>query len=260
MLLSTAYLPPVQYFSKMLDGDVYVEQWESFHKQTYRNRCLIDSPNGPLALTVPVEKPENGSRLIRDLRISDHGNWRHQHWQALTSSYFNSPFFEYYQDDFAPFYEKQYQFLLDFNEALMEKCCELIDISPRIHRTETYQKLSAIGLPQPLLKEGGKERKNSFGKGRGEEKVNFGGERTEKRRERTEKGRDTDYRDSISPKIPFTFDSTFIPIPYYQVFATRHGFLPNLSIVDLLFNMGPEALLVLQKSCCKGSDLCVTKT
>ena len=212
MLLSTAYLPPVQYFTKMLDGDVYVEAWESFHKQTYRNRCLIDSPNGVLALTIPVEKPEDGSRLIRDLHISDHGNWRHQHWQALTSSYFNSPFFEYYQDDFAPFYEKRYAFLLDFNEALTEKCCELIDISPRIHRTESYLASSTGEM----------------------------------------RGGDLDFRDTISPKVPFGSDSAFSPVPYYQVFASRHGFLPNLSIVDLLFNMGPESILVLNN--------CVTKT
>lgn len=205
-LLSTAYLPPVQYFTKMLDGDVYVEQWESFHKQTYRNRCLIDSPNGVLPLTIPVEKPADGNRLIRDLRISEHGHWRHQHWQALTSSYFNSPFFEYYQDDFAPFYERCYTFLLDFNEELMHKCCELIDISPIIHRTENYQK--SQGLSNGLY----------------------------------------DFRDVISPKNSIDLDSAFYPVPYYQVFASRHGFLPNLSILDLLFNMGPESILILQQS------------
>ena len=215
MILSTAYLPPIQWFTKLLgteqspDGAcvVDVEAYESYIKQTYRNRCIIDSPAGPLALTIPVEKPDNGSRLIRDLRISDHGNWRHQHWQALSSSYFNSPFFEYYQDDFRPFYEKKYAFLLDFNEALIEKCCELIDIHPQLQRTTDYKEKVAISSDEFA-----------------------------------------DFRDIISPKKDISLDASFCPTPYYQVFSAKHGFLPNLSIVDLIFNMGPESILTLQNS------------
>lgn len=215
MILSTAYLPPIQWFTKLLgtekspDGacTVSVEACESYIKQTYRNRCIIDSPTGPLSLTVPVEKPANGSRLIRDLRISEHGNWRHQHWQALSSSYFNSPFFEYYQDDFRPFYEKKHDYLLDFNEALIAKCCELIDIHPRLQRTTEYQEktiVSSDGI--------------------------------------------ADFREIISPKQDLSLDASFNPTPYYQVFSAKHGFLPNLSIVDLIFNMGPESIIVLQNS------------
>ena len=214
MLLSTAYLPPIQWFTKLLGTEqgsngacVYVEALESYIKQTYRNRCVIDSPAGPLALTIPVEKPDNGSRLIRDLRISEHGNWRHQHWQALSSSYFNSPFFEYYQDDFHPFYEKRYDFLMDFNEALIEKCCELIDMQPMLQRTTSYQ-----------------------------EKTDVSSDEFE------------DFRDVISPKKDLSLDTSFSPTPYYQVFSAKHGFLPNLSIVDLIFNMGPESIFVLQDS------------
>ncbi len=202
MLLATAYLPPVQYLTKMLCGSVLVEQWESFHKQTYRNRCVIDSPGGPLMLTVPVEHPSDGSRLVRDLRISDHGNWRHLHWQALTSSYSNSPFFEFYQDDFRPFYERKWTFLLDFNEAVLHTCCELIGIAPRIVRTDHF-----------------------------------------------EKDAPDDCRSLLSPKVSIEADPAFRPAPYWQVFAHRHGFLSNLSIADLLFCMGPEAILVLRRSC-----------
>ena len=56
-----------------------------------------------------------------------------------------------------------------------------------------------------------------------------------------------DFREMIHPKRDYLTDPTFSAEPYYQVFKERFGFLPNLSIADLLFNMGPESLLVLQK-------------
>ena len=57
---------------------------------------------------------------------------------------------------------------------------------------------------------------------------------------------ETDFREIIHPKKDFQIaDPEFIPHPYYQVFDSKLGFLPNLSIIDLLFNMGPESLLVL---------------
>jgi hypothetical protein len=166
---------------------------------------MIDSPNGALALTIPVEKGNGGKCLMKDVRISDHGNWRHLHWQALVASYYNSPFFEYYEDDFRPFYEKKWDYLIDFNDAIMQKCCELIDIQPLLRRSDSYVKI-----------DGG-----------------------------------IDYRALLNPKIPFETDNQFVPKQYYQVFQQKQGFKPNLSIADLIFNMGPESVLVLQSSLCE---------
>ena len=130
VLLSTTYFGPVQWYQKLHRAEhVIIEQWESFQKQTYRNRCLIATTNGVQALTVPVEKP---AVCIKDIRISDHGNWRHLHWNALQSAYGESPFFEYYQDDIRPFFEGRWTYLLDFNEAIRQKMCELIDIQPEV--------------------------------------------------------------------------------------------------------------------------------
>ena len=183
MVLPCCYLAPVSHYSAYYRADeVRLEVCDHFVKQTLRNRCWIDSPNGALALTVPVVKME-GKTLMRDVRISDHGNWRHQHWVALESSYRQSPFFEYYADEFAPFYQKKWDFLADFNEELMMLVASLLDIEEPVTRTIAFE--DALPL-------------------------------TEGRRESS---------------------------PYYQMFASRHGFLPDLSIVDLLFNMGPEGVL-----------------
>ncbi|MDR0940505.1 MAG: WbqC family protein [Mediterranea sp.] len=205
--LTTAYLAPVEYYAKLASFDaVRLEQYDHYTKQTYRNRCVIAGPNGPLALSVPTVKPASEKCLMRDIRISDHGNWRHLHWNAIESAYNHTPFFEYYRDDFHPFYhERRYDFLIDFNEALRELACSLIDIHPKVERTRAYH----AELP---------------GDGA------------------------ADFREAIHPKKDFReADPDFIPHPYYQVFGTKLGFLPNLSIVDLLFNMGPESLLVLME-------------
>lgn len=197
-LLSSAYCAPVQWFQKLNRYDaVVVEQYDSFLKQTYRNRCIIATANGTQALTIPVEKSETEKCLMRDIRISDHGNWRRLHWNAFATAYGDSPFFDYYADDLRPFYEKHYAFLFDFNMQMTMKLCELLDITPNISASKEYVK-------------------------------------------EMESGTD-DFREIIRPKHPLS-DAAFTAKPYYQVYAQRHGFIPNLSILDLLFNMGNEAV------------------
>ena len=196
VLLSTTYFGPIQWYQKLYRADeAWIERHETFQKQTYRNRCVIATTQGTQALTVPVER--GNSQLIRDIRISDHGNWRHLHWNALQSAYGDSPFFMYYEDDLRPFFEQRWNFLFDFNEAIREKICELIDIQPHVNLTDHFA-------------------------------VEVAG----------------DFREAINPKHPAP-DPDFTPRRYYQVYEAKHGFQPNLSIVDLLFNMGPEAIFYL---------------
>ena len=135
--IATAYLGPIQQYCKMLQyPEVRIETAENYVKQTYRNRCSIAAANGPLSLSIPIVKPDTLKCQTKDIRISDHGNWRHLHWNALVSAYNMSPFFEYYADDFAPFYEKKYEFLLDFNEELRCLVCDLLDMQPAVVYTD----------------------------------------------------------------------------------------------------------------------------
>lgn len=141
VLLSSAYLPPVSFFTAINSGgDVLIEQYDNYCKQTYRNRCRIATAGGVQTLTVPIVKSTSPKQLMKDVRISDHGEWRHQHWNALESAYMNSPFFMYYQDDFRPFYEKKYEFLIDFNTELTLLIMTLAGIDKPVKLTESYGK------------------------------------------------------------------------------------------------------------------------
>ena len=141
VLLSSAYLPPVSFFTAINSGgDVLIEQYDNYCKQTYRNRCRIATSAGIQTLTIPVVKSTSPKQLMKDVRISDHGEWRHQHWNALESAYMNSPFFMYYQDDFRPFYEKKYEFLIDFNTELTLLILKLAGIDKPVKLTESYGK------------------------------------------------------------------------------------------------------------------------
>lgn len=131
VVLSTTYFGPIQWYQKLHRyGCSVVSREERFRKQSYRNRCVIATANGLQALTVPVV--HDAGKDIGTLRISEHGNWRHVHWNALCSAYGDSPFFQYYADDIRPFFESRWEYLYDFNMEITVKMCELLDIHPNI--------------------------------------------------------------------------------------------------------------------------------
>ena len=206
-LLQTTYFGPIQWYQKLYRYDqTLIEQYDSYQKQTYRNRCVIATANGLQALTVPVEHNVQRSTFsvqCKDLRISDHNQWRRVHWNALQSAYSESPFFEYYADDIRPFFEKKYEFLVDFNEAIRQTVCDLLDIQPKVEYTSSFLSPLTSHL-SPL----------------------------------------DDFREVINAKHPQA-DADFQPRRYWQVFEGKHGFQANLSILDLLFNMGNEAVFYL---------------
>lgn len=192
-VLPMCYLPPVEWFVELnkYKPNVLIEREEHFPKQTYRNRANIYSPDGVLPLVVPVVKGAKNHTKIKDVKISYDFNWQRLHWMSLQGCYRRSAYFEYYEDDFAPFYENKQVYLLDYNEQLLIVLLKLMKINQTINYTETYE------AEYPSL---------------------------------------TDLRSSIHPKKEASFEK-----PYFQLFEDRHGFQKNLSIVDLLFNQGPQA-------------------
>ena len=232
-LLQTTYFGPVQWYQKLYRYEhILIEQHDSYQKQSYRNRCVIATANGPQALTVPVEHPSpltsHPSPLVKDLRISDHNQWRRIHWNALQSAYSESPFFEYYTDDIRPFFEKKYTFLVDFNEEIRQKMCELLDIRPTVEYTQEFL---PPHHPSPITQHPTPTTQHPT-------------PTTHHPSPTTHHPTLHDFREVIHAKHPQP-DEEFEPKRYWQVFQQKHGFLPNLSILDLLFCMGPESVFYL---------------
>ncbi len=200
-VFSTAYLPPVQYLTHWVNSENKVlEKHCNYAKQTYRNRCDILGANGPISLIVPVEKGRRLKVQTKDIEIAYHERWQALHWRSIISAYQSSPFFEYYMDDFAPFYEKNYKFLIDFNNDLFQMVLSQLDLPQQLDFTPEFE-------------------------------LNYNDELY------------SDLRNTIHPKLNYKEqDTVFEPIPYRQVFSHKFDFVPNLSVIDLLFNKGPEAI------------------
>ena len=191
IIVSTSYLPTIGYISALLKArEIVIELDETYIKQTCRNHANIYGPNGIQTISIPVNKPGGNHTKTRDIRISYALPWHKTHWRAIEAAYNNSPFFLYYEHYFIPFFEKEYEFLVDLNSEILETLFRLLQVSKEIRFTGTY-----IKKPEGMR---------------------------DLRRELTAK--------HVTAICPL----------YTQTFAEKHGFISNLSIIDLLFNVGPE--------------------
>lgn len=199
ILISTAYLPSIDYMRVILHADeILIEKKENYIKQTYRNRCYILSPHGAQLLSVPVYEGSRHKVLVTEARIDYSKRWQQVHLRAMISSYKSSPYFDFYFDEVEKIISENFEFLFDLNNALFNCVLNMLRIKKTISYTEHF------------------------------EPVNM-------------KHKDSDYRYRILPG-----QSIFTSKQYYQVFEAETGFVPGLSIVDLIFNQGPEAAVYLE--------------
>jgi hypothetical protein len=206
-ILPLTYLGGTEWFTHLAGGDCIIDTGENWVKQTMRNRAEILTANGVAPLTVPVHGGNahggnGGAKIrIRDIRIDDSKRWRHTHWQSIVSAYRNSPYFDHYEDRFAPVYERRFDFLIDLNLELLDILIRAMGLAGAFTISEDYI------APSP-------------------DDLDLRGKKALRRPPPTA---------SAIPAQNIVFEE------YTQVFYDRMPFVPGLSIVDLLFCEGPSA-------------------
>ena len=192
-LFSTAYFPSIRYMARFLaENDALIEVYETYHKQTYRNRCRVMTANGVESLSVPVVKVNGNHTMTKDILVSYQEPWQQVHRRCLESAYKAAPYFDHYYCYFRPVFEGQFERLIDLNDTALKAILKTLKTNKEIIHTEDYVR-------------------------------------------ETEK----DFRETFSPKK--LINSDLFP-SYYHVFNTKFPFAPDLSVLDLLFNEGPESL------------------
>ncbi len=231
-VLSTAYMPPVSYFAAMAeemdgltnrrDGDssieltpsvIYIEACENYQKQSYRNRCRFYAADGVQALSYPIIHEGGTHKLpISEIKIDWSTPWLQQHERAIVSAYRTSAYFEYYQDELFSILESRPERLLDLNTQLLRFFIEKTGLAVDLRMTSEFSR---------------------EGKQTGPDGTMLACD---------------DLRESIHPKRPNTIlQDMKLEKPYFQVFSRKHGFQSDLSIMDLLFNEGPDSIVYLKK-------------
>lgn len=194
VLISIAYLPPVEYFSLISGADeVFIEANENYIKQSYRSRCYILSSHGPQMLPVPVIEGSRHKIPVRQARIDYSKKWQQVHLRGMASSYRCSPYFDFYYETIEKIISARHELLWELNMKLLEAILKMMKIRIRIRFTADYE--PAVNEPY-------------------------------------------DYRYRLDPAKT----ALAIHKEYMQVFKNPSGFVPNLSIVDLIFNQGPDSV------------------
>lgn len=200
IVLSTAAFPPVEYFIYIATAKkILLEADENFNKQSYRNRFIINTANGPLSVVIPVKRYHHRKTKIREVGLDYNTEWQRLAWRAIFAAYNNSPFFLFYKDDLMPFFREKWENLFEFNLAILRQIMDMAGLDKPLILAENYQKDYQYAY---------------------------------------------DMRYVIHPKKPLSLE---LP-PWPQVFEERHGFNGQVSILDLLFNKGPETLIYLKQN------------
>ena len=199
-IIHPTYFPSISHFVAITNADsVLYEVEDNFQKQTNRNRTYIYSPNGIQLLNIPVKHTKTSHQKTKDVRIENDFDWQKQHFKSLEAAYRSSPFFEFFEDDLQPIFEKKHDFLMDLNFEVLELLSKCMRMKMDHSITTSYEL-----EPDPAII--------------------------------------TDFRSLVNGKKDLSvFES------YTQVFDEKHGFINNLSVLDLLFNEGKFTIDYLKK-------------
>lgn len=139
MIYPALYNGPLNYYARLVrEQEIVLEQYDTYSKQTFRNRCMIMGPNGVITLSIPVKKRGGTKNRMCDIRIDYDTSWNRIHWKSLRASYASSPFFEIIAGDLLPFYEKRYKFLIDLNVDLLTYTLKILGVAIPVRCSSSF--------------------------------------------------------------------------------------------------------------------------
>ncbi|WP_339709748.1 WbqC family protein [uncultured Kriegella sp.] len=147
-LLHPTYFPDIATFATIVQNDVKWEVKDNYQKQTYRNRCYIATDFGRHMLSIPIRHVggKEGRQKYNDVLLDNSYQWQRQHWRTLQTAYRTSPFFEFYEDDIAPLFEKKFDLLLDYNLKTIATIADCLQIAMPLEKSQNFER-----TPQALI-------------------------------------------------------------------------------------------------------------
>ncbi|MBF0384747.1 MAG: WbqC family protein [Candidatus Omnitrophica bacterium] len=221
------YLPWLGLFHKiyLADSFIFMDDVQYLEKD-WNNRNKIKTPNGSLWLTVPVSKKKSSSELLKDIAIDNSkkgtkDDWQLLHWKAINANYKKARYFGDYSSFFEEMYlSKRWENLSELNEYQLKYFMDALNVKAKVYKATELgftKKKSELVLEHCLRLEGDICVTGIHGKDYIAEK---------------------DFTDN---KIKVYYQNYVHPV-YPQLWG---DFIPNLSVIDLLFNCGKESLSII---------------
>lgn len=223
-IMQPTYLPWVGYLGMIDLVDTFIIfDSVQFAKRSWQQRNQIKTANGPMWLTVPVLSKGKRGQLINEVEIDTTRNYQTAHIASLENNYRNSPYFSEYSPELFSLLEKGHVHLSELTVELIIWFCKVLGISTSIKYSS---KMENIGTKADLLA-------MLCGQVDATEYVSAPGSR--------------EYLEESD-----AFEKHCIPVKYHEydhpMYPQLFGdFTPYMSIVDLLFNVGPESLSIIRK-------------
>lgn len=144
LLIDIQYFGNVDWYKMLFQfSNIKIEQYETYQKMSFRNRCTIVGSNGLINLSVPLEKGRGQKLLLKDVKISYSENWQKQHLRSICGCYGNSPFFEFYEESLNLLFQKKPVYLIDLNWQNLEW------VNKRLKNTAAFEKTDAYMIDLP---------------------------------------------------------------------------------------------------------------
>ena len=214
------YLPWLRYFEKIARSDVFIVLDNiQYGKNNWQNRNKVKTSGGVTLLTVPVV--ERLGQTLDQVKISPLAPWQRKHWRTIEQSYRRAPFFEEHAPFLQAVYHREWEYLNDLNRHMLDYFVRVLGITSRV----VYS--SELNVPGVAT-----ERLVNLIKAVSGDEYYSGAFAAQA------------YLDADMFRqagIGLVFQEWHAP-----VYPQLHGeFAPDLSIIDLLLNCGPESLTIL---------------